>query len=90
MQVKINGKLENIGAGTVLELLQSKEIEPQMVSVELNSKMVDRQSYSTTRLTEGDLIEFLFFMGGGENFPPWKFFPYLPFTIYVFAGNFGK
>ncbi|MBI3995073.1 MAG: sulfur carrier protein ThiS [Nitrospirae bacterium] len=82
MQIKINGKPEEIQANTVLELLQSKEIEPQMVSVELNSTMVDRSAYSTTPLKDGDAIEFLFFMGGGENFPHGKFFPiyYLPFT----------
>ena len=65
MQIKINGKAEEIQARTVLDLLQSKEIEPQMVSVELNSTMVDRADFSTTALKEGDTLEFLFFMGGG-------------------------
>ncbi|MBI3596908.1 MAG: sulfur carrier protein ThiS [Nitrospirae bacterium] len=67
MRIKINGKAEEIEAKTVLELLRAKEIEPQMVSVELNSTIVDREAYSTTSLNEGDRLEFLFFMGGGEG-----------------------
>ncbi len=66
MQIKINGKPEEIQAKTVLELLQAKDIEPQMVSVELNSTIVDRAAYSTLTLKEGDTLEFLFFMGGGK------------------------
>ncbi len=65
MQIRINGKPEKIQAKTVLDLLQAKEIEPQMVSVELNSTILDRAAYSTTPLKEGDALEFLFFMGGG-------------------------
>lgn len=65
LQLQINGKQEEVQAKTVLELLQAKEIEPQMVSVELNSVMVDRSVFSSTPLKEGDKLEFLFFMGGG-------------------------
>jgi len=67
VKIQINGKREDVEAKTVLDLLQAKEIEPQMVSVELNSVMVDRAAYSTTPLKEGDLLEFLFFMGGGAD-----------------------
>ena len=65
MRIKINGKPEEIEAKTVLDLLGAKEIEPQMVSVELNSTIVDREAYATTLLKEGDMLELLFFMGGG-------------------------
>lgn len=65
MQVKINGKYEETKTSTILELLRSKDIEPQMVSVELDSKILERGAYSDTKIKEGDVIEFLFFMGGG-------------------------
>ena len=65
MLIKINGKDEETVASTILELLQSKDIEPQMVSVELNSKIVEGEAYSTTKIQDNDAIEFLFFMGGG-------------------------
>jgi len=66
MQVKINGKAEEISGGSVLDLLQAKKIEPQMVAVEVNDTMIDRNHLATTRLNEGDRVEFLFYMGGGQ------------------------
>lgn len=50
---------------TILKLLKTKNIEPQMVTVEINSKMIDRASLPQTQLREGDEVEFLYFMGGG-------------------------
>jgi sulfur carrier protein len=66
MQVKINGKTENIQGGTVLDLLKAKNIEPQMVAIEVNDAMLERSHLATTTLKEGDQIEFLFYMGGGR------------------------
>jgi sulfur carrier protein len=66
MQVKINGKAEEISAGSVLDLLQAKKIEPQMIAVEVNDTMLDRDHLATTQLNEGDRVEFLFYMGGGR------------------------
>ena len=66
MQVKINGKAEEISGGTVIDLLQAKKIEPQMVAVEVNDTMIDRDHLATARLNDGDRVEFLFYMGGGR------------------------
>ena len=66
MQVKINGKAEEIQDATVLDLLKTKKIEPQMVAVEVNDKMLERDHLATTRINEGDQVEFLFYMGGGR------------------------
>jgi len=65
MRIKINGKDEEVKDGTILDLLRTKQIEPNMVSVELNSKILDRAEYGTARVQEGDKLEFLYFMGGG-------------------------
>lgn len=70
MQVKINGKIEQIAETTLLGLLQSKKTEPQMVSVEINSVMLNRADYPSTILKAGDEIEFLYFMGGGGSSDP--------------------
>ncbi len=68
MNVIINGveeKIENAGA-TVTELLKIKNVQmPEMVSVELNGEFLDRESFGSTIVKEGDRIEFLYFMGGG-------------------------
>lgn len=66
MQVRINGKSEDIQGGTVLDLLKAKNIEPQMVAIEVNDSMLERTHLATTTLKEGDQIEFLFYMGGGR------------------------
>ncbi|TAJ23762.1 MAG: sulfur carrier protein ThiS [Nitrospirae bacterium] len=66
MQVKINGKPEEVQGTTVLDLLKAKNIDPQMVAVELNSTMLERDRLATTLVKEGDQLEFLFYMGGGR------------------------
>jgi sulfur carrier protein len=66
MQVKINGKSEEVQGTTVLDLLKAKNIDPHMVAVELNSAMLERESLGSTPVKEGDQLEFLFYMGGGR------------------------
>jgi sulfur carrier protein len=66
MQLKINGKAEDFPGGSVLDLLNAKKIEPQMVAVEINDSMVEREQLGSTPLKEGDRLEFLFYMGGGR------------------------
>jgi sulfur carrier protein len=51
----------------VLDLLKAKDIEPQMVAVELNSKILEREDLAITQVHEGDTIELLFYMGGGSR-----------------------
>ncbi len=66
MQVTINGKAEEVTGGTVSDILKSKEIDPHMVAVELNTQIVERDQLATTTIQEGDKLEFLFYMGGGR------------------------
>ncbi len=65
MQLTINGKPETLEVSTVLDVLKRKEIDPQLVAVELNTQMVEQEQFETTSVKEGDKLEFLFFMGGG-------------------------
>ena len=66
MQVTINGKPEEVGGGTVLEILKAKDVSPQMVAVELNSKILERDELASAVVKDGDAIELLFYMGGGR------------------------
>ena len=69
MKLIINGQEEIIEKDplTVSELLTIKNVKmPDMVSVELNEDMLERDQFATQQLTEGDKIEFLYFMGGGS------------------------
>ena len=65
MQLTINGKAENLEVSSVMDVLKAKDIDPQLVAVEVNTQMIDQENLSTTSLTEHDKVEFLFFMGGG-------------------------
>lgn len=67
MIVTVNGEQTEIGEGlSVSDLLAYKKVRmPDMVSVELNSAIIDRKRFSDTFLKQGDKIEFLYFMGGG-------------------------
>ena len=66
MVITINGKSEDIQAAVLSDLLNAKQIEPQMVAVEVNDVMIERYRLSSTSLKEGDRVEFLFYMGGGR------------------------
>jgi len=68
MKLIVNGEQCNVPDGlTVNELLTEQGIKmPEMVSVELNEQIVKRSRFGTTKLNEGDKVEFLYFMGGGK------------------------
>jgi sulfur carrier protein len=66
MQVKINGKSEEVQGPTILDLLKAKSIDPHMVAIELNAAMVEREQFGATKIKDGDALEFLFYMGGGR------------------------
>ena len=66
MELRINGKSEAFPGGSVLDLLKAKKIEPQMVAVEVNDSMIERDQLAATQLKEGDRLEFLFYMGRGR------------------------
>lgn len=68
MRVMINGEPETIDEKdvSISRLLAIKQVEsPDMVSVQLNGKIVARQQYDQQLLAADDEIEFLYFMGGG-------------------------
>lgn len=68
MKLMING--EEIGLAedvTVSKLLKDRSVKmPEMVSVELNGRILRRSEFDTTSIADGDKVEFLYFMGGGR------------------------
>ncbi len=66
VQITVNGKKEQIKEGTtVLEVLKSKNIRPEIVAVEINGEIIDREEYTTMKLRRGDELEYLHYMAGG-------------------------
>jgi len=68
MKITINGNEETIACEmTIDELLSVRNVEsPEMVSVEHNGVILERADFSRIRVRDGDVIEFLYFMGGGS------------------------
>lgn len=66
IQVRVNGKDRDIEPGqTVHTLLESLELDPGMVVVELNNEILGRDAYDEHQVREGDTIELVHFVGGG-------------------------
>jgi sulfur carrier protein len=52
---------------SITDLLKIEKVEYQdMVSVQLNEEFLRAPEYSETFLKEGDAVNFLYFMGGGQ------------------------
>ncbi len=69
MEITLNGKcMQMPEALTVEKLLAQEKIEsPDMVSVELNDEILEKEMFATVLLQENDTVEFLYFMGGGSG-----------------------
>jgi len=68
IKVVINGKPEEINDSlTIGGLLKSKEVKFETVTVELNDKIIEKGAYDSTNLKEGDRLEFVYYMGGGQD-----------------------
>jgi cysteine synthase A len=66
--VTVNGKKETLSEGTTVStLLGERQVDPRMVSVELNLQIVERNNFEETVIKDGDAVEFLYFMGGGKE-----------------------
>ncbi len=52
----------------ILELLEDKRVEhPDYVSVEINDQIIPKDKYNEYQIKDGDRIEFLYYMGGGNK-----------------------
>jgi thiamine biosynthesis protein ThiS len=67
MKISVNGEpLETApDVGTVGELLCSLGLCDQRVAVEHNRVILPKNAYAETRISEGDALEILSFVGGG-------------------------
>ena len=64
-KLRINGEERQIASGTVETLLGELKISLAGVAVELNGEIVRKESYGTTSLREGDVLEIVTLVGGG-------------------------
>lgn len=69
MKVVVNGnEVEVTDNLTIRQLLTERSVRmPDMVSVELNDVILERDEFDTKVVAPGDRIELLYFMGGGRG-----------------------
>ena len=67
MKITVAGNKKEYEDGiTVAELIVKENVEnPEYVTVTVNDDFVERDDFETTKLNEGDAVEFFYFMGGG-------------------------
>ena len=67
-KILVNGEAQEVQLPLSLtELIKlSKVLQPDMVSVQVNDDFVDRTEWDGLQIKEGDVVDFLYFMGGGS------------------------
>ena len=66
MNLTINGEgRADLAAASVAELVAQLGLDARKVAVERNLEIVPRSAYAATRLSDGDRIEIVHFIGGG-------------------------
>jgi thiamine biosynthesis protein ThiS len=68
LHVEINGERRVVEERTTLtELVEHLLLAPERLAIELNHTVVRRADWPHTTLREGDRIEIVHFVGGGEG-----------------------
>ena len=69
MKITVNGKeLVFEKVVTVSDMLKAQNVEMQeYVTVQINDDIIDREDFDTRTVKDNDVVEFLYFMGGGTR-----------------------
>jgi thiazole synthase len=67
--ITLNGAPHRSAAATIADLVRELELVPEKIAVERNGEIVPRSTLSQTLLAEGDRLEIVHFVGGGDHQP---------------------
>ena len=67
MKITVRGVVKEYNDGLSLkELIEAEQVQtPEYVTASVNDDLLSAREFETTTLKDGDVIEFLYFMGGG-------------------------
>ena len=67
-KISVNGKAQEVVTPiSITDLIKLNDVaQPDMVSIQLNGEFVNRDEFDITQVSDGDELEFLYFMGGGS------------------------
>ncbi|MGN0600426.1 MAG: sulfur carrier protein ThiS [Oscillospiraceae bacterium] len=68
MNITVAGVKKEAADGlTVAQLIEQEKVEtPEYVTVTINDEFVESGTFDSTVIKDGDSVEFLYFMGGGQ------------------------
>jgi len=67
LTVTVNGNQIVVAEGCGIDaLIKSLELDPERVAVEVNRRIIRRANWDSTTISEGDKVEVVHFVGGGE------------------------
>jgi thiazole synthase len=69
--ITLNGAPHRSAAATIADLLRELELAPEKVAVERNGVIVPRSTLAEAPLAEGDVLEIVHFVGGGDHADTW-------------------
>ncbi|TCT20024.1 sulfur carrier protein [Melghiribacillus thermohalophilus] len=67
MKLMINGQEKSVPhhLQTILDLLQELNLDPGFIIVEKNGEILDKNTFTSTPVQNGDRLELVKFVGGG-------------------------
>ena len=68
-KIYVNGDAQEVSLPlNVSELIKQSDVQqPDMVSVQVNEEFAEREDWDSIQISEGDEVDFLYFMGGGAR-----------------------
>ena len=67
LSLTVNGEPRRAAPGSIADLVRSLELEPTKVAVERNGEIVPRSTLADVAIAEGDVLEIVHFVGGGQS-----------------------
>lgn len=67
MKIKVNGEDYGTEQQTLSGLLEEMKVRSERVAVEVNLRVLKRSDVADYRINEGDVIEIVNFVGGGDG-----------------------
>jgi thiazole synthase len=71
LTLTINGEPRRAAPGSIADLVRSLELDPAKVAVERNGEIVPRSTLAAVSIADGDVLEIVHFVGGGQDDDTW-------------------
>ena len=69
--ITLNGESRSTQAATIADLVRELELVPEKVAVEHNGEIAPRSTLENAVLSDGDTLEVVHFVGGGDHADTW-------------------